>query len=184
MEEELKQTQSKLTKIVLFGPESSGKSSLAEALAEEYNTEWVPEFAREYLQEKYNDSAEVCEPSDLIPIAKGQIQLENKLAEKAKNYLFCDTNVLQTLTYAKVYYENFQSDVLEQCVEQHEYTYYFLTYIDTPWVADDLRDKPEQRSEMFSIFENALILRNLPYTILKGDLKQRLQTAKSIIKAI
>ncbi|MBZ9779559.1 ATP-binding protein [Psychroflexus sp. CAK8W] len=184
MEEELKQTQSKLTKIVLFGPESSGKSSLAEALAEEYNTEWVPEFAREYLQEKYNDSAEVCEPSDLIPIAKGQIQLENKLAEKAKNYLFCDTNVLQTLTYAKVYYENFQSDVLEQCVEQHEYTYYFLTYIDTPWVADDLRDKPEQRSEMFSIFENALILRNLPCTILKGDLKQRLQTAKSIIKAI
>jgi NadR type nicotinamide-nucleotide adenylyltransferase len=184
MEEELKQTQSKLIKIVLFGPESSGKSSLAEALAEEYNTEWVPEFAREYLQEKYNNSAEVCAPSDLIPIAKGQIQMENKSAKKARNYLFCDTNVLQTLTYAKVYFEDFQNAVLEQCVEQHEYTYYFLTYIDTPWVADDLRDKPEERIEMFSIFENTLIQKNLPFTTLKGDLKQRLQKAKSIIKTL
>ncbi|GAA0760299.1 AAA family ATPase [Psychroflexus lacisalsi] len=184
MEEELKQTQSKLIKIVLFGPESSGKSSLAEALAEEYNTEWVPEFAREYLQEKYNNSAEVCAPSDLIPIAKGQIQMENKSAKKARNYLFCDTNVLQTLTYAKVYFEDFQNAALEQCVEQHEYTYYFLTYIDTPWVADDLRDKPEERIEMFSIFENTLIQKNLPFTTLKGDLKQRLQKAKSIIKTL
>lgn len=184
MEEELKQTQSKLIKIVLFGPESTGKSSLAETLAKEFTTEWVPEFARDYLQKKYDNSAEVCAPTDLIPIAKGQIQLENERSKNANTYLFCDTNVLQTLTYAKVYYANFTSTVLEQCVNQHKYTYYFLTYIDTPWVEDDLRDKPNQRSEMFTIFENVLIQRKLPYTVLKGNLKQRLQKATSIIKTL
>ncbi|MBZ9652392.1 AAA family ATPase [Psychroflexus montanilacus] len=184
MEEELKQTKSELTKIVLFGPESTGKSSLAEALAKEFDTEWVPEFAREYLQKKYDNSAEVCEPSDLIPIAKGQLQLENAKAQRASNYLFCDTNVLQTLTYAKVYYENYENPILEQCVQQHKYAYYFLTFIDTPWVEDDLRDKPNERKEMFTIFENALIQRNIPFTTLKGDLKQRLQKATSIIKTL
>lgn len=184
MEAELKQTKSKLTKIVLFGPESTGKSTLAEALAKTYNTLWVPEFARDYLQEKYDNSAEICAPEDLIPIAKGQIQTENKLSKQADTYLFCDTNVLQTLTYAEVYFKNFHSEVLNQCIAQHEYTHYFLTYIDTPWVADDLRDKPHERKKMFAIFEEALIQRNLPYSIIKGDLKQRLQLSISIIKRI
>lgn len=184
MEEELKQTQSKLTKLVLFGPESTGKSSLAKALAEHYNTQWVPEFAREYLQEKYDNSGEICSPSDLIPIAKGQIQLENEKTQQAKEYLFCDTNVLQTLSYAKIYFKNFSDPVLENCVRQHNYTHYFLTYIDTPWVEDDLRDKPNERKEMFAIFENVLIKRGIPYTTLKGNLKQRLQKAASIIKTL
>lgn len=184
MEKELEQTQSELIKIVLFGPESTGKSSLAEALAQAYHTEWVPEFARDYLQEKYDNLAEVCAPSDLIPIAKGQIQLENEKAKKAKDFLFCDTNVLQTLTYAETYFENFEDSTLDQCVKQHEYTHYFLTYIDTPWVPDDLRDKPNERNKMFAIFEQALTNRNIPFTLLKGNLSQRLQTAKSIIKTL
>lgn len=184
MEKELEQTQSKLTKIVLFGPESTGKSTLAETLANYYKTEWVPEFAREFLQEKYNNSAEVCAPTDLIPIAKGQIQLENEKAKKAKDFLFCDTNVLQTLTYAKTYFQNFQDPILEACVKQHQYAHYFLTYIDTPWVPDDLRDKPNERNKMFAIFEKTLIQRNISYTILRGNLTQRLQLAKSIIKTL
>ncbi|SDG50691.1 AAA family ATPase [Psychroflexus sediminis] len=184
MEKELEQTQRDLTKIVLFGPESTGKSTLAESLARHYNTEWVPEFARAYLQEKYNNSAEMCAPSDLIPIAKGQIQLENEKAKKAKDLLFCDTNVLQTLTYAKTYYKNFEDPILEDCVKQHQYAHYFLTCIDTPWVPDDLRDKPHERKEMFAIFEETLISRGVSYTVLKGNLTERLQKAKSILKTL
>ncbi|EMY81010.1 nicotinamide mononucleotide adenylyltransferase NadR [Psychroflexus gondwanensis ACAM 44] len=184
MEKELRQTQDQLTKIVLYGPESTGKTSLARALALEYNTEWVPEFARDYLQDKYNTSAEICEPEDLIPIAKGQLQSENFKSQNAKQYVFCDTNVLQTLVYAKAYFENFQNKILEQCAEECHYAHYFLTYIDTPWVEDDLRDKPTQRKSMFTIFEQELIQRNLPYTILKGDLKQRLHQSTSIIKTL
>ena len=184
MEEELKQTEDQLTRLVLFGPESTGKSTLAEALAAEYKTQWVPEFARDYLQEKYDNSAEVCEPEDLIPIAKGQILLENEKASIANDFMFCDTCVLQTLIYAQVYYENYKNEILEQCVKQHKYTHFFLTYIDTPWVPDDLRDKPNERFKMFSIFEKALLERNLPYTVLEGNLKQRLQKATSTIKTL
>ena len=144
----------------------------------------MPEYARDYLQKKYDDVAEICAPSDLIPIAKGQIQLENAKASVANQYLFCDTCVLQTLTYAQVYYENFRSAVLEHCVKEHKYAHFFLTYIDTPWVPDDLRDKPNERLKMFSIFEDILIQRQLPYTILKGNPKQRLQKATSIIKTL
>jgi NadR type nicotinamide-nucleotide adenylyltransferase len=184
MEKELRQTEDQLIKIVLYGPESTGKTSLAKALASTYKTEWVPEFARDYLQAKYNTSAEICEPEDLIPIAKGQLNAENSRAQNAKQYLFCDTNVLQTLVYAKAYYNNFQDKTLEQCVEECRYAHYFLTYIDTPWVEDDLRDKPNERNSMFTIFERELIQRNLSYTILKGDLKQRLHQATTIIKTL
>jgi NadR type nicotinamide-nucleotide adenylyltransferase len=184
MEKELRQAENELIKIVLYGPESTGKTSLARALALKYNTEWIPEFARDYLQDKYNASAEICEPEDLIPIAKGQLESENFKSQNAKRYVFCDTDVLQTLVYAKAYFENFQNPILEQCVEECHYAHYFLTYIDAPWVEDDLRDKPNQRESMFAIFEHELIQRNLPYTILKGDLKQRLSQAAYIIKTL
>jgi len=184
MEKELKQTQNQLTKVVFFGPESTGKSTLAFHLAKAYNTEWVPEFARAYLQEKYDNTQEVCAPVDIMPIAKGQIQLENEKAQKAKDYLFCDTNVLQTLTYAKVYYENFENPILDECVDHLNYAHYFLTYIDTPWVQDDLRDKPRERTKMFSIFEKALLERNIPYTILKGSLDKRLKSVQTILKTL
>lgn len=184
MEKTLEQTQTELTKIVLFGPESSGKTSLAKALANTYNTEWVPEFARTYLQDKYNNSAEICEEKDLIPIAKGQIQWENEKSKIAKKFLFCDTNLLQTYVYGTVYYKNFENEVLKKHAFQHHYDFYFLTYIDTPWVEDDLRDKPDERLEMFRIFEQFLKEYKLPYAVLKGNLNQRIEQAKSIIEKL
>ena len=72
MEEDLKQRAINLVKVVLFGPESTGKTTLARLLAEHYQTVWVPEFARDYLQEKFNRTQIICEYSDLLPIAKTQ----------------------------------------------------------------------------------------------------------------
>ncbi|MDP5043417.1 MAG: ATP-binding protein, partial [Leeuwenhoekiella sp.] len=63
-------------KIVLFGPESSGKTTLSRALSEYYKTLWVPEYAREYLQKKWVTQKTICEPKDILPIARGQIKLE------------------------------------------------------------------------------------------------------------
>ena len=71
MEEKLGQEPSDLIKIVLFGPESTGKTTLAKQLAKHYNTVWVPEYAREYLQKKWDDTKEICTLDDLIPIAVG-----------------------------------------------------------------------------------------------------------------
>lgn len=181
MEKSLEQQAADCLKIVVFGPESTGKTSLAKSLAEYYDTEWVPEFAREYLQEKYNNAGQICMPEDLLPIAEGQMKAENKLAKKAGKVLFCDTNLLETYVYGQAYYRNFENDILKTAAENSRYDLYFLTYIDVPWEADDLRDKPHEREEMFEQFENALKLRNLPYVILEGTLSERMKIAVKIV---
>ena len=94
MEEKFKQEPSDIIKVVLFGPESTGKTTLSEQLARHYNTVWVREFAREYLQDKWNNERKTCEPHDLLPIAAGQMSLENTLSKKASEILICVTDLL------------------------------------------------------------------------------------------
>jgi len=88
MEENLKQQHTEVIKIAMYGPESTGKTTLASQLANEFNTIWIPEFARDYLQEKWNSKKEICSQEDLIPIAIGQTQLENEGLNKANKILF------------------------------------------------------------------------------------------------
>lgn len=177
MEEQLKQRESKCIKVVLFGPESTGKTTLSRQLARYYNSVWVPEYARDYLQNKWNNERKTCEAKDLLPIAKGQIKLENKLSQKADSVLICDTDLLETKVYSETYYSGLCDSLLEKYALENTYNLYFLTYIDTPWEADDLRDKPEERELMFKAFEDTLKKYNRPYVILKGNKKQRLEFA-------
>ncbi len=177
----LRQTPSDVLKIVLFGPESTGKTTLASQLARHYHTVWVREFARNYLQDKWNDERKTCEPSDLMPIAIGQMALENNLAQKANRVLICDTDILETMVYSETYYGGFVEPDLEKAARKNQYDLYLLTYIDIPWEEDDLRDRPEQRQEMFDAFEEALIKNNRPYILLKGGKMQRFDKA---VKAI
>lgn len=165
-------------KIVIYGAESTGKTTLSQALAKHYDTAWVPEFARKYLQKKYNESGEICSIEDLIPIAQGQIKEEQKAEKNAQNgLLFCDTNPYQTYYYGKAYYKNFEYPELWALAERQNYDFYLLTYIDTPWIPDDLRDRPDEREEMHRFFENSLIDNNFPYITLKGSREERLQKA-------
>jgi len=184
MEEKLKQQASNCIKVVLFGPESSGKTTLSKKLARHYNSVWVPEYAREYLQNKWNNERKTCEPEDLVPIAEGQMRLENELSQKANTVLICDTDLLETMVYSQAYYVGSCDPVLEKFALKNTYDLYFLTYIDTPWTADDLRDKPLERQRMFKAFENALIKNNKPYVLLKGSRKERLQNAIAHIDKI
>lgn len=181
MEEKLKQQAINLVKVVLFGPESTGKTTLSQQLARHYNTVWAPEYAREYLQDKWNNERKICEEKDLIPIAIGQMNLENSLAKKADKVLICDTDLLETKVYSEEYYGGFVDPLLDKYANENIYDIYFLTYIDTPWEADDLRDRPEQREEMFKAFERALIKHNRPYILLKGDKETRLKKAVEVI---
>ncbi len=181
MEKELRQKRANIIKVVLFGPESTGKTTLSNQLARHYNTVWAPEFARDYLQDKWNNERKTCENSDLIPIAIGQMKLENELAKKADKVLICDTDLLETKVYSEEYYGGFVDPLLDEAAKENTYDLYLLTYIDTPWEADDLRDRPEQRKEMFDAFERALIKHNRPYILLKGNKQKRLKAA---IKAI
>ena len=181
MEKNLTQRSANIIKVVLFGPESTGKTTLSKHLARHYNTVWVAEYAREYLQDKWNNTRKTCENSDLIPIAEGQMRLENELAKKADKVLICDTDLLETKVYSQEYYGGFVDPKLDKAARENEYDLYLLTYIDTPWEADDLRDRPGQRLEMFTAFENALRSHEKNYILLKGDIETRLNKA---IKAI
>ncbi|WP_237276548.1 AAA family ATPase [Tenacibaculum ovolyticum] len=181
MEKKLRQKPINLIKVVLFGPESTGKTTLSGQLARHYNTVWAPEFAREYLQNKWNNERKICEQQDIIPIAEGQIKLENDLAKKADKVLVCDTDLLETKVYSEEYYGGFVDPKLNKAAIENSYDIYFLTYIDTPWEADDLRDKPGERLEMFTAFENTLKKYNRPYILLKGDKETRLKKAVEII---
>ena len=107
MEKTLEQHPSSCIKVVLFGPESTGKTTLSKALADFYDTTWVAEFAREYLQNKWDQEQKTCERSDLLPIAVGQMELENAAAKQTNNLLFCDTNLLETKVYSEIYYEGY-----------------------------------------------------------------------------
>lgn len=177
MEEKLKQEPSDVVKIVLFGPESTGKTTLSEQLARHYNTVWVPEYAREYLQNKWNNERRTCEPQDLLPIAEGQIKLENELSKKATDILICDTDLLETKVYAEAYYVGDCDPLLEKYAIENSYDLYLLTDIDIPWEADDLRDKPNERREMFQYFHDTLKRYQRNFITLSGSKEERLKIA-------
>ncbi len=181
MESTLKQEPSDVIKVVLFGPESTGKTTLSYQLSRYYNTVWVREYARSYLQDKWNNERKTCEHADLIPIAEGQMRLENDLAKKANKVLICDTDILETKVYSETYYGGFVDPLLEKYAIENTYDLYFLTYIDVPFEQDDLRDRPHLREEMFMAFKNTLDKYKRPYILLKGDKKTRLKTATAAI---
>jgi len=177
LEKDFKQQTSDCLKIVLYGPESSGKTTLVNLLAEHFKTVSVPEFMRIYLQDKWDRTQTVCEKEDLIPIAKGQINTENELSNVANKYLFCDTNLREIKVYSKAYYNDYCPKEILGAVNDHHYHLYLLTYIDTPWEADDLRDKPDERKAMFLKFKNELDANNCNYVILQGNVETRFKTA-------
>ena len=184
MEKEFEHTRNQpaaLIKVVLFGPESTGKTTLAAQLAAHYNTLWVSEFMREFLQKKWDSEKKLVEKEDLIPIAKGQLKLEKEISQKVEKLLICDTNLLELKVYSEYYYEGFCPSEIKREATKNDYSIYLLTYIDTPWEADDLRDRPENREEMFRIFEAELKKQNFPYKILVGNEKERFNRAVEII---
>ena len=184
MEKTLEQEHSDCIKVVLFGPESTGKTTLSKALADHFDTLWVAEYAREYLQNKWDLEQKTCEPSDLLPIAIGQMQLENAAAAKTNTLLFCDTNLLVTKVYSQVYYNGYCDPLIDHYAKKNCYKLHLLCYIDIPWVPDDLRDKPNERQKMFSAFEGALKKQDLPYVILRGSKQERLENAVSHINEL
>ena len=181
MEKNLRQQKTAIIKIALFGPESTGKTTLAKQLAEYYQTEWVPEFARDYLQKKWEENQHICVEDDMLPIAYGQVALENEKLSLAKKYLFCDTNLMVTKVFSEVYYGSCGS-LLNEAALEHDYDLFFLTDIDVPWEKDDIRDKAEGRETVFSVFKQTLIDHKKPFITLSGNKESRLAKATAIIE--
>lgn len=184
MEKKLEQRTCDILKVVFYGPESTGKTTLAQMLAAHFETEWVPEFSRDYLQQKWDEEQKTCAPEDILPIAHGQMELENQKAAEANRVLFCDTNLLETVVYSQAYYEGHcDPGLLKHALKAH-YDLYFLMYIDIPWVKDDLRDRPFERELMFEKFKKPLDDYNKPYHILEGNFQERFETAVKMIEEL
>jgi NadR type nicotinamide-nucleotide adenylyltransferase len=159
-------------RISITGPESTGKSELAKQLAIHYQTIFVPEIARKYLENL--GRAYVFE--DIAKIAKGQVELEEALAEKAGKILFCDTDLLVTKIWSTFKYGKCDPWVKEN-VLSHRYDLYLLCDIDLPWAEDPLREHPGKREELFGLYLKELQQLKVDFTIISGKGELRLKNA-------
>ncbi|WP_372860770.1 AAA family ATPase [Psychrobacter sp.] len=172
-------TPKSVVNVAILGAESTGKTTLCRDLAAHFGCPWVPEYMRTYLQAKWDKEHLTCTWEDLLPIAQGQIELENKLAAQAaqnsdSSYLFCDTSLFELMVYSNWYYGDCP-DALTQAALTHHYDLILLTEVDIPWVADDLRDSPHQRDEISAYFESQLTRHQKPFHRIGGDRDERVQ---------
>ena len=122
-----------------------------------------------------------CNLDDLINIALGQIKMENKMISKSRKFIFCDTNVLVTKVWSETHFRGYCSTEIKNILKSVRYDYYFLTNIGVPWVKDDLRDRPNERAELFSLFKKSLIENNKNYITISGNFKKRIKTSIEFI---
>ena len=171
-----------MKKIVIIGPESTGKSTLTEQLANHYRTAWCPEFAREYLKENGTDYSF----DDLLNIARGQLILEDNFLAQAKNNLyFIDTDMYVMKVWCEVAFNNCHTWILKQ-IALRNYDLFLLCDTDLPWVKDELREYPalETRRRLFKMYEDLLINQGTKWAVISGSYTERLQVAISLIKTV
>jgi NadR type nicotinamide-nucleotide adenylyltransferase len=171
-----------IKRVAITGPESTGKSMLAKGLADYYKTAWVPEYAREYIDQLKRPYKE----PDILEIAKGQLKWE-KEAERVmrksrdgENFLFCDTEMLVTKIWSDVKFGRCDPWILNQ-LETHGYDLYLLCNIDIPWEFDPQREHPEMREQLFSLYYEELLERNLNFRVVSCLGEVRLRNAIKFI---
>lgn len=166
--------QQHIKKIVVIGPESTGKSTLSKALAEKLHTVWVEEYARTYLATQDNQ----YDFADLQRIAMGQLAAEDHAIEKARQTLICDTDLYVLKVWSEHKYNKVAGFVLEQIAQRH-YDAYILCDIDIEWRADPQREHPEpqMRQYFFHQYKDIVCQSGRPFIIVSGNETERLQQA-------
>jgi NadR type nicotinamide-nucleotide adenylyltransferase len=177
-----------LKKIVVIGPESTGKSTLCEGLAGHFGTDWVPEYAREYLLKH----GKQYQYGDLMTIAKGQLALEEKhaaaLALRASDtdpILFIDTDMYVMKVWSEFVFGRCDAWILDQVVAR-TYDGYLLCRTDLPWTADELREYPDEgpREQLFQIYRDCMINQSTPWREIGGESHERLQSGIAAVREI
>jgi NadR type nicotinamide-nucleotide adenylyltransferase len=161
-----------IKKVVVIGPECTGKSELSEFLANHFKTEWVPEYARGYLDNLVRPYAQ----HDLTTIAHGQLRLEDKSLLHTNQVMICDTNLYVIKVWSEFKYGNCDPEILK-LIQERKYDLYLLTYIDIPWQADPLREHPDKRQQLYEIYLREMKNQSVPFVEIKGDRTVRQQTA-------
>ncbi|MEM9896281.1 MAG: ATP-binding protein [Bacteroidota bacterium] len=167
-----------LRRIAIIGPESTGKSELCQQLAAHYQCEWVPEFARFYLDRLDRE----YEMPDLKAMAEGQLTWEDDKAEYSQHYLFCDTNMIVFKIWSDHKYGK-TDPWIEQELSKRKYDFYLLNNIDIPWRPDPQREHPTLRKHFFGIYKDYLEQNKLPYGIVSGIEGDRKKSALDAIQS-
>ena len=170
-----------LLRVCVTGPESTGKTSLAQRLAEWADTEWVPEASRVYAERKVAPLT----AADVGPIAREHIALADVAAARARtrgaSLLVLDTDLLSTVVYARHYYGAAPRWV-ERAERERRADLYLLCEVDVPWIPDGIRDRPENREEMFALFERAIASRRANVVRVRGGWEERWETARDAVR--
>ncbi|HUS00648.1 MAG TPA: ATP-binding protein [Chitinophagaceae bacterium] len=174
-------------KIVIIGPESTGKSTLCSQLAEHYKTLWCREYAREYLETHGMDYTY----DDLLTIAKGQIVLEEAMSHELKatseenrnsqltthnSLLFIDTDMYVMKVWCEFAFGKCHSWILNQVASGH-YDLYLLCNVDLPWIKDELREYPdmETRNKLYNFYKDIMVNQPVPWVNISGSYEERLK---------
>ncbi|MGE5106002.1 MAG: AAA family ATPase [Sphingobacteriales bacterium] len=197
-----------LKKIVIIGPESTGKSTLCQQLAQYYNTMWCPEFAREYLL-TYGVHYTF---DDLLNIAKGQLAMEEEYVQMlmesvssqdgkterntynnisglsalpSSGLLFIDTDMYVMKVWCEFVFNKCHNWILKQITER-KYDLYLLCNTDIPWVKDELREYPdlENRQKLYHIYKDIMVNQSTPWVEISGSYEERLEKAISTIDSL
>ena len=159
-----------LLRVAILGAESSGKSTLAAALAERHDTVWVPEYLREFVETR----GRVPLAGDQFFIASTQVAREREASASARGVLICDTTPLITVLYSRHYFSGEDTQLAALAAGTH-YDLTLVTAPDTPWVADGLQRESEAvRQLIYRQLLDELVARRIPHHILHGTLEQRL----------
>ncbi|MEN9700263.1 MAG: hypothetical protein RLZZ301_1461 [Bacteroidota bacterium] len=159
-------------RIAFTGPESSGKSTLAEWLATELGSQLVPEYAREFLEQQ-----PTYQQADLDLMAKAQV------ARWPKEALIADTEMLVFWIWSMEKYAQV-SPLIEELLHAQKFDIYVLCAPDIPWVPDPLRENPNDRQRLFERYKTELEARGLPFIIASGDLNARKELIKVMLPSV
>jgi len=161
-------------RILILGPESTGKSTLAEMLAQHYAEPWVPEVARAYLEGLNRPYTY----EDLLLIGKRQLSLEDELAATAKHFLFCDTDLRVIQVWSQNRFGKVDLWVLEE-IARRTYDLILLCAPDLPWQEDPLREHPEleMRQQFFDSYQQLTEASGFPWALISGETAERLSTS-------
>jgi HTH-type transcriptional repressor of NAD biosynthesis genes len=167
-------------RVAILGTESTGKTTLAQQLAEAFGTTWVPEYGREYCEGR---DALALTSDDLDAIGRGQILAEESAARSANRVLICDTDVRTTATWSDIILGT-RSAWLSRAAAADEYSHALLLDADVPWVQDSMRVLRDERTRHTELLERELQATHQSFTRIQGPFEQRFQQAATVIESV
>ena len=170
-------------RVCVVGAESTGTTTLAQALADEFQTNWVEEYGREYSAEKLARNEAEWNTDEFAMIAREQTRREDEAARQANRVLICDTNAFATVLWHRRYMGS-HSNAVEEVARCGKCDLYLLTGAEIPFMQDGLRDGEHIRQEMHRWFEAALTKQAVPWQVLRGSPEQRLSEATHLVLSL